>query len=58
MHMYGMAPFLEEKKEHSLICILAEIPHHLHHGKRLTNEYPGFMKEPVIKISVYLTVIL
>ena len=43
----------QKKTEHSLICILAEIPYHLDHGKRRTNEYPGLVKEPVIK-SVFI----
>ena len=58
MHMYGFCTLSSKKKQQktdhrSLICILPEIPYHLDHGKRLTNEYPGLVKEPVIK-SVFI----
>ena len=53
IHMYSFGTISCKKTEHSLICILAEIRYHLDHGKKLTNEYPGLMKEPVIK-SVFI----
>ena len=49
MHMFGFGTISSKKKtDHSLICILVEIPYHLDHGQRLTNEYPGLVHEPVI----------